>query len=247
MPHGASPSPSPVRRARRGAPRAVRRRGRARRGRPADRLQGRQEPLAQDRGPVARRRCGRSGRPRRTRSGRSNCATARSRRSSSRPPPSARPSSPRARSARASCAPARPGSAQIADGAVTGAKVADGSLDARDTARFSGRFRVTVPAVGARDCWSGEPVGLAAEQAGADISGDLVLATPDSSWPERDPRLHGPRLREQVALRARGLQRHLGRQHRGRGRLPLRRDRPPLEALRRSSRPCRRRPTRRRR
>ena len=77
------------------------------------------------------------------------------------------------------------GSAQIADGAVTGAKVADGSLDARDSARFSGRFRVTVPAVAARDCWSGEPVGLAAEQAGADISGDLVLATPDSSWPER--------------------------------------------------------------
>jgi len=77
------------------------------------------------------------------------------------------------------------GSAQIADGAVTGAKVADGSLDARDSSRFSGRFRVTVPAVAARDCWSGEPVGLAAEQAGADISGDLVLATPDSSWPER--------------------------------------------------------------
>ena len=77
------------------------------------------------------------------------------------------------------------GSAQIADGAVTGAKVADGSLDARDSSRFSGRFRVTVPAVAARDCWSGEPVGLAAEQAGADISGDLVLATPDSAWPER--------------------------------------------------------------
>ena len=77
------------------------------------------------------------------------------------------------------------GSAQIADGAVTGAKVADGSLDARDTARFSGRFRVTVPAVAARDCWSGEPVGLAAEQAGADIAGDLVLVTPDASWPER--------------------------------------------------------------
>ena len=31
----------------------------------------------------------------------------------------------------------------------------------------------------------GEPVGLAPEQAGADISGDLVLATPDGSWPER--------------------------------------------------------------
>jgi hypothetical protein len=77
------------------------------------------------------------------------------------------------------------GSVQIADGAVTGAKVADGSLDARDTARFAGRFRVTVPLVKARECWSGEPVGLAPEQAGADIAGDLVLVTPDSSWPER--------------------------------------------------------------
>ena len=77
------------------------------------------------------------------------------------------------------------GSAQIADGAVTGAKVADGSLDARDTARYSGRFRVSVPKVVRGTCWSGEPVGLAPEQAGADISGDLVLVTPDASWPER--------------------------------------------------------------
>ena len=44
---------------------------------------------------------------------------------------------------------------------------------------------MTVPAVVPQDCWSGEPVGLAAEQAGADISGDLVLVTPDSAWPER--------------------------------------------------------------
>ena len=77
------------------------------------------------------------------------------------------------------------GAGQIADGAISGAKVADGSLDARDVSRFSGRFRVTVPAVIPQDCWSGEPVGLAAEQAGADISGDLVLVTPDSAWPER--------------------------------------------------------------
>ena len=77
------------------------------------------------------------------------------------------------------------GGPQLADGAVNGAKVADGSLDARDVARFSGRFRVTVPAVASQDCWSGEPVGLAAEQAVADISGDLVLVTPDSAWPER--------------------------------------------------------------
>ena len=76
-------------------------------------------------------------------------------------------------------------SAQIADGAVTGAKVADGSLDARDTARYSGRFRVSVPKVVRSTCWSGEPVGLAPEQAGADISGDLVVVTPDAAWPER--------------------------------------------------------------
>lgn len=77
------------------------------------------------------------------------------------------------------------GSSQIADGAVTGAKVADGSLDARDSARFWGRFRVSVPKVVHGTCWSGEPVGLAPEQAGADIAGDLVLVTPDASWPER--------------------------------------------------------------
>jgi hypothetical protein len=77
------------------------------------------------------------------------------------------------------------GSAQIADGSVTGAKVADGTFDARDVARFSRRFRVSVPIVPSQECWSGEPVGLAAEQAGADISGDLVLVTPDASWPER--------------------------------------------------------------
>jgi len=77
------------------------------------------------------------------------------------------------------------GSVQIADGAVTGAKVADGSLDSRDLARFSGRFRSSVPAVAPHECWSGEPVGLAPETAGADLSGDLVLVTPDASWPER--------------------------------------------------------------
>jgi hypothetical protein len=76
------------------------------------------------------------------------------------------------------------GPVQIADGAISGAKVADGSLDSRDVARFSGRFRVTVPVVPERRCWSGEPVGLAPEQADADISGDLVLVTPDASWPE---------------------------------------------------------------
>jgi hypothetical protein len=77
------------------------------------------------------------------------------------------------------------GSIQIAAGAVTGAKVADGSLDSRDIGRFAGRFRVSVPAVPAHECWSGEPVGLAPETAGADLTGDLVLVTPDASWPER--------------------------------------------------------------
>jgi hypothetical protein len=81
--------------------------------------------------------------------------------------------------------PGAAGSAQIADGAVNGAKVADGSLDARDTTRFSGRFRVSIPAVAEHDCWSGEPVGLAPEQLGADISSDLAIVTPDASWPER--------------------------------------------------------------
>lgn len=81
--------------------------------------------------------------------------------------------------------PASVGSLQLADGAVTGAKVADGSLDARDVARYSGRFRIAVPAVPANTCWSGEPVGLAPEQAGADISSDLVVVTPDAGWPER--------------------------------------------------------------
>jgi hypothetical protein len=67
---------------------------------------------------------------------------------------------------------------------VTGAKIADGTLDSRDIARFSGRFRTTVGPVAAGKCWSGEPVGLAPEAAKADISGDLVLVTPDASWPE---------------------------------------------------------------
>lgn len=81
--------------------------------------------------------------------------------------------------------PGAVGPGQIADAAVTGAKVGDGSLDSRDVARFSGRFRVAVPRVPAGECWSGEPVGLAPEQAGADIAGDLVLVTPDELWPER--------------------------------------------------------------
>jgi len=76
------------------------------------------------------------------------------------------------------------GTAQLADGSVTGAKIADGTLDTRDFTRFAGRFRVTVPKVNPRECWSGEPVGLAPETSNADISTDLVLVTPDASWPE---------------------------------------------------------------
>jgi hypothetical protein len=77
------------------------------------------------------------------------------------------------------------GAAALADGSVTGPKVADGSLDARDLGRYSGRFRVDLPEdIPARGCWSGEPIGLAPELAGADISQDLVLVTPGDSWPE---------------------------------------------------------------
>ena len=95
-----------------------------------------------------------------------SCATAPSRRSRSRRPRSGPISSRPARWARASCAPARR-LAQIADGVVTGAKVADGSLDARDTGALSGRFRVSVPAVEPRECWSGEPVGSRPSRPGA--------------------------------------------------------------------------------
>jgi hypothetical protein len=77
------------------------------------------------------------------------------------------------------------GPTEIADGAVSGGKVADGSLDARDVGRFWGRFRVVIPSVAARECWSAEPVGLAPEVANADISTDLVIATPGANWPEQ--------------------------------------------------------------
>jgi hypothetical protein len=77
------------------------------------------------------------------------------------------------------------GTAQLADRSVTAAKVADGSLSAADVGRFWGRFRSTIPAIAPRACWSGEPAGLAAEQAGADISDDLVIVIPDSTWDER--------------------------------------------------------------
>jgi hypothetical protein len=80
------------------------------------------------------------------------------------------------------------GSPQLADSSVTGAKVADSSLDARDTTRFWGRFRVAasdVGTIGPHSCKSREPVALEPENKGADISGDLVLVTPDASWPDK--------------------------------------------------------------
>ena len=84
----------------------------------------------------------------------------------------------------ADLAAASVGTAALADGSVSGAKVADGSLDARDISRFHGRFRVTIPAVDADKCWSGEPTGLGPEAAGADISQDLAIVTPGDTWPQ---------------------------------------------------------------
>ena len=63
--------------------------------------------------------------------------------------------------------------------------VADGTLRAADFARFHGRFRSQIGPIAIGECWSGEPAGLAPEQAGADISGDLVLVSPDDRWLER--------------------------------------------------------------
>lgn len=72
-------------------------------------------------------------------------------------------------------------------GAVTGTNIADGSLTARELGRFYGRFQLAapIPVLAPHECWSGVPTGLAAERAGVDISDDLVLVTPDSSWPEK--------------------------------------------------------------
>jgi hypothetical protein len=81
-------------------------------------------------------------------------------------------------------APASVGTATIADGSVGGADIANGSLTALDLGRFWGRFRIDVPGVAQGSCWSGEPTDLAPELAGADISQDVVLVTPDSRWPE---------------------------------------------------------------
>jgi hypothetical protein len=82
-------------------------------------------------------------------------------------------------------APGAVGPAAIAGNAIGGGHIADGSLTSRDIARFSGRFSVDLPAVGAHECWSGEPVGLEAEAAGADISRDVVILTAGAQWPDK--------------------------------------------------------------
>jgi hypothetical protein len=68
---------------------------------------------------------------------------------------------------------------------VRSEQVADGALRAADFTRFHGRFRSQIGPILPGECWSGEPAGLAPEQAGADISNDLVLVTPDDRWVER--------------------------------------------------------------
>jgi hypothetical protein len=76
--------------------------------------------------------------------------------------------------------------ADIGPNAVTAEHIADGSLTASDVARFSGRFRITIGDSGGipfERCWSGDPVGLSPEVAGADISQDLVVVTPGPAWP----------------------------------------------------------------
>jgi hypothetical protein len=75
----------------------------------------------------------------------------------------------------------------LAFGSVTGTTIADGSLTARELGRFYGRFRLTapIPALQPGQCWAGVPSNLPAERARVDISQDLVLVTPDASWPEK--------------------------------------------------------------
>jgi hypothetical protein len=80
--------------------------------------------------------------------------------------------------------PGAVGTAAIADGSILGADIANGALSAAQLGRFWGRFRIDVPLVEAGKCWSGEPAGLTPELAGADISQDVVLVTPDWRWPE---------------------------------------------------------------
>ena len=92
-------------------------------------------------------------------------------------------------------APGAVGSAALADRSVAtvdlgldsvrSENVPDGALRASDFTRFHGRFRSQIGPIPIGRCWSGEPAGLAPELAGADISNDLVLVTPDDNWIER--------------------------------------------------------------
>jgi len=75
------------------------------------------------------------------------------------------------------------GSLEVADGSLTGADITDGGLDARDIGRFWGRFTITVGPVQKDTCWQGDPVGLAPERSGFDISGDVIKVTPGAAWP----------------------------------------------------------------
>ena len=77
------------------------------------------------------------------------------------------------------------GSPAIADSAVNGTHVANGSLTAADLGRFWGRFRSTIGPIPIGKCWSGEPAGLPADLANADISNDLVIVQPDDRFQER--------------------------------------------------------------
>jgi hypothetical protein len=77
------------------------------------------------------------------------------------------------------------GSPQVADNSLTGADIADGGLSANDIGRIWGQFSIAMPIVPAHSCWSGEPVGLAAERAGANINKDVVLVTPGQQWPDK--------------------------------------------------------------
>ena len=82
-------------------------------------------------------------------------------------------------------APGAVGTTAVADRSIVGADLANGTLSAQQVARFWGRFQIRVPEpIGRDQCWSGEPAGLAPELARANISGDLVLVTPDERWPE---------------------------------------------------------------
>ncbi len=77
------------------------------------------------------------------------------------------------------------GTGAIADSAVGGTQIANGSISAADLGRFWGRFRSTIDDIPFGKCWSGEPTGLPADLAGADISNDLVIVQPDDHWVER--------------------------------------------------------------